>query len=257
MDGSDAAVIVSRDGSLLVVGRSDYAAVLRRSYATRDGGMAQKDSSRWDPAETLLVIWSLVALVSLVLVSTLLDASFPALTVVWVVVPLVVVLSTRDASRVGIRPISWRLFLQTTALYVSLLLLVTVLVEPWSHAYEGLLRLALESPHPDTTFVWLVRFSPPWSLAGMASYSGLTTLFAEELFFRGWLLGLLRKRIGSPMAILLQSLLFLLPNLIAAYFMPPLQGTLYAVVYSWLAVGVGGGWAASRTQSIWPSLVFP
>ena len=217
--------------------------------------MTQKDSSKWGPAETLLVIWSLVALASTVLMSTLLDASFPVFTVVWIVVPLVAVLSTRDASRFGIRPIGWTLFLRTTAMYASLLLLVTVLVEPWSHTYEGLLRLALESPHPDTTFAWLVRFSRPWSLTGMALYSGLTTMFAEELFFRGWLLGFLRRRVGASTAILLQSLLFVMPNLIAACFLPPLQGTLYAVVYSWLAVGVGGGWAASRTQSIWPSLV--
>jgi hypothetical protein len=36
--------------------------------------------------------------------------------------------------------------------------------------------------------------------------------------------------------------------------LPPLPGALYAVVYSWLAVGVIGGWAAARTKSIFPSL---
>ncbi len=217
--------------------------------------MARKDSSTYGPAERLLIIWSLLALVSTVLVSTLLNASFPVLTVVWIVVPLVAVLSTGEASRIGIRPISWRLFLRTTAMYLGILVLVTVLIEPWSHTYEGLLRLAIESQHQDTTFVWLVRFSRPWSLTGMAIYSGLTTLFAEELFFRGWLLGTLRSRMSTVTAILLQSLLFVLPQLISASFMPPLQGALYAVVYSWLVVGVGGGWAASQSQSIWPSLV--
>ncbi len=217
--------------------------------------MPPKDASIWGPAEKLLVLWSAVALASTGLVTTLLSASFPILTVVWIGVPLVSVLSTGDASRSGIRPIAWRLFLQTTAIYVSLLLLATVLVEPWSHTYEGLLRLALDRPSPDTTFAWLVRLNRPWSLTGMAIYSGLTTLFAEELFFRGWLLGVLRRRMNAFKAVLIQSLLFVLPNLIAVCFVPLLQGTLYAIVYSWLVVGIGGGWAASRTQSIWPSLV--
>ena len=36
---------------------------------------------------------------------------------------------------------------------------------------------------------------------------------------------------------------------------PPLQAVVWIVVYSWLAVGVVGGWAAARTRSIWPSLI--
>ena len=32
-------------------------------------------------------------------------------------------------------------------------------------------------------------------------------------------------------------------------------GKLYALIYTWLAIGVVGGWAASRTGSIWPSLL--
>ena len=217
--------------------------------------MSPPDAPIWGQAEKLVIIWSLVALASTVCVSALLDASYPIFTVAWILIPLVTVMSSGDASRFGIRKITWSQFLRTSAIYACMLLLVTVLVEPWSHTYEGLLRLALQSTHPDTTFAWLVRFSRPWSLIGMVFYTGLTTFFAEELFFRGWLLGLLRRRMSAARAIFLQSLLFVLPNLIAACFMPLLQGTLYAVVYSWLVVGVGGGWAASRTQSIWPSLV--
>jgi membrane protease YdiL (CAAX protease family) len=56
-------------------------------------------------------------------------------------------------------------------------------------------------------------------------------------------------------AILLQAALFMLPQAIAALLLPPLQGLLYAVFYSWLAIGVVGGWAANRTGSIWPSLI--
>jgi hypothetical protein len=44
------------------------------------------------------------------------------------------------------------------------------------------------------------------------------------------------------------------PLLTVLWILLPLQGVLYALGYSWLAVGVIGGWAASRTKSIWPSL---
>jgi membrane protease YdiL (CAAX protease family) len=89
----------------------------------------------------------------------------------------------------------------------------------------------------------------------MTLYSGLVTLFAEELFFRGWLLQLFRKRFGRTWAVILQALLFVLPNLFAALALPPLQGWVYALIYTWLGIGVLGGWAAARTGSIWPSLI--
>jgi membrane protease YdiL (CAAX protease family) len=88
----------------------------------------------------------------------------------------------------------------------------------------------------------------------MLVYSGLVTLFGEELFFRGWLLQLLQKRWGARWAVVIQATLFTIPNLIASFVLPPLQGNLYALVYTWLGIGIIGGWAASRTGSIWPSL---
>jgi membrane protease YdiL (CAAX protease family) len=89
----------------------------------------------------------------------------------------------------------------------------------------------------------------------MFLYSGLITLFGEELFFRGWLLQLLHKRWGTVWAIVVQALLFVIPNMLVAFVLPSLQGILYLLVYTWLAIGLIGGWAASRTGSIWPSLI--
>jgi membrane protease YdiL (CAAX protease family) len=83
----------------------------------------------------------------------------------------------------------------------------------------------------------------------------LVTLFGEELFFRGWLLQLLQRRWGMLWAIIVQATLFTLPNLLVALVLPPLQGWLYILVYTWLAIGIVGGWAAARTGSIWPSLI--
>ena len=205
--------------------------------------------------EITFTIWAVLALAILIPVTQLLHGSFPIFTVVWILVPLVVVLKTKDASLVGFRTIPWGQFAQTTALNLGGLLLIMLPFELWSHTYENLLTLALSNHAPDTTFAWLIRFPRIPALGGMILYSGLVTLFGEELFFRGWLLQLLQKRLRAAWAVFLQAVLFTIPNLLVSFILPPLQGGLYALIYTWLAIGVVGGWAASRTRSIWPSLI--
>jgi len=61
--------------------------------------------SRWRQPEIIFVIWSILALVVLLLVTKYLNGSFPLFTVVWIIVPLVVVAKTKDAGRVGFRKI--------------------------------------------------------------------------------------------------------------------------------------------------------
>jgi membrane protease YdiL (CAAX protease family) len=168
---------------------------------------------------------------------------------------LLVVIRTLDAKQVGFRPISRRVFLTTSAINLSALVLISILVEPWSHAYRALVQGAIAGTPPDLTFAWLIRFKGLEAWGGLLLYSGLVTIFGEELFFRGWLLQALQRRMKKGWAILLQATLFTMPQLLAALLLTPAQGMIYAIVYSWLAVGVIGGWAAARTQSIWPSLV--
>jgi membrane protease YdiL (CAAX protease family) len=203
----------------------------------------------------IFTIWALLALVLLLPATILLHASFPIFTVIWIVLPLVVAWRTKEASRVGFRSLPWQLLVRTTVINLAALLALMAVFEPWSHTYQKLLALALSAPAPDTTFAWLLRFPRLPALGAMTLYSGLVTLFGEELFFRGWLLHLLQKRLGAAWAVVLQALLFVVPNLLVAFALPALQGWLYALVYTWLAIGLVGGWAASRTGSIWPSLV--
>ena len=209
---------------------------------------------KWGRAERLCLVWAGLALLALVPVCILLQGALPIFTVLWLIVPLVTVFWTRDASRVGFCPVPWSEYLKVTALNLGALLLIALAVEPWSHTYQALLSQALATEPPDTTFAWLVRYDglPAWG--GLLLYSGLVTIFAEELFFRGWLLQLLQRRMPRLGAIVLQAALFTLPQGLAALVLAPLQGVLFAVVYSWLAIGLVGGWAAARTQSIWPSL---
>ncbi len=200
-------------------------------------------------------VWSVLALALLLPVTWLLKASFPIFTLVWIVVPLVVAWRTKDASQVGFHRIAWRELIQVTAVNLGILLAIMFLFEPWSHTYRDLLQLALSSDNPDSTFAWMLRFPRLPGLAAMTFYSGLVTLFGEELFFRGWLLQALRRKMSTAWAVVLQAALFVLPNLLVAFTLPALQGSIYAVVYTFLAIGLVGGWAAARTGSIWSSLI--
>jgi membrane protease YdiL (CAAX protease family) len=212
-------------------------------------------AARWGPAETLMLVWVVIALAALPAAALLLQGAFPVFTVLWLILPLVVVLRTHDARRVGVRPVPRGALLWVTAANLGAWLLLMALVEPWSGTYRLLLQEVLANPRPDTTFAWLVRF-PGWpGWGGMFLYSGLVTLFGEELFFRGWLLQLLLRRFGKPWAIGIQAGLFTLPQVLAAFLFPPPQAVLWVVVYSWLAAGVTSGWAAARTGSIWPGLI--
>jgi len=218
------------------------------------GTQAKDGPHTWGSAESVFVSWAGAALAVLIPATLFLQGAFPIFTVVWLGVPFLAVIGSKDAARVGFRRISWVAFITTTAINLSSLLFVSVLVEPWSHAYQALIRGAVATSHPDTTFAWLVRYEGLNAWAGLVLYSGLVTIFGEELFFRGWLLQLLQRRMSTSLAIVIQAAPFTLPQLLASFLLSPRQGVIYAVVYSWLAVGVIGGWSAARTQSIWPSL---
>ena len=210
---------------------------------------------KWKSSQIVFTIWALLALLILLPVTILLKGSFPIFTGLWIIVPLIAVWRTKNVSLVGFRTVPWRQLIQVTAINLGGLLAIMLVFEPWSHTYQKLLVLVLSSQAPDTTFAWLLRFPKIPALGAMTLYSGLVTLFGEELFFRGWLLQLLQKRLGTIWAVVLQALLFSVPNLLVAFALPLLQGSLYILIYTWLGIGMLGGWAASRTRSIWPSLV--
>jgi membrane protease YdiL (CAAX protease family) len=233
------------------VGWIEPANIFNKHEECKEEGLAVKQKLPF----IIFVTWALLDLAILLPVTNLLQGAFPIFTVAWIVVPLAAVLLSKNPSRIGFRAVSWREVDLVTAITLGGLLLLMLAFEPWSHTYQGLLGLALAGQPPDTTFAWLLRYSKTPALGGMFLYSGLVTLFGEELFFRGWLLQVFKRRWGAGRAIFLQAALFILPNLPIAFVLPPLQGILYGLVYTFLGIGVIGGWAASRTDSIWPSLI--
>jgi membrane protease YdiL (CAAX protease family) len=225
------------------------------SRPARQATAPNGDARSWGAWERLALAWISLALLSLVPVTMLLQGVFPVFTLVWLVVPFVVLLRTHDASHVGIRPLPWHSLVAVTAINCAGLLVLYALCEPWSHAYAALIHRALAEKPVDVTFGWLVRATGVTGWTAMLVMSGLVTIFAEEIFFRGWLLLSLRRRMSALSANVMQAVLFTIPQSLAAIVISGTQGLVYVVVYSWLAVGIVGGWAALRTRSIWPSLI--
>jgi len=206
-------------------------------------------------AATVAWIWMLGAIVASVVVAWRLGAAPPLFTVIWLVVPLVALVRHGDPLRIGIRAVAAAQVARASATAALAVACLTLAVEPWSRAYSALVAEARAADPADITFGWLAQFDGIGAWAGFFAVSGLVTIFAEELFFRGWLLQLLCRHMKPTLAIVIQAALFTLPQALVAVFLAPTQAAVYITVYSFAAIGLAGGYAAWRTASIWPSLV--
>src|SRR5512141_1116469 len=89
------------------------------------------------------IVWIVLALASLIPVSRGLKGAFPIFPVLWILVPIIAVLVSKDPGRVGFRRVPARRLLLTIAINLGVLLLLMLAFEPWSHAYQKLVQAAM------------------------------------------------------------------------------------------------------------------
>jgi membrane protease YdiL (CAAX protease family) len=217
--------------------------------------IAISNRGRFGKHEIIALIWTLSAIALTFLATSILQGSFSIFTFLTLVILLGILIRNRDAVEMGFRSVKWSSLFKYTGINLLGSLGLMIIFEPWSHTYQMLISEAISSPRPDTTFGWIVLFPgvPGW--LAFIFFAGFVSLFAEEFFFRGWLLNWLKRRMSEKPAILMQATIFTIPQALAALLLPPTQGLLYVFIYSWIAIGLIGGWVASRTQSICPSLL--
>lgn len=204
--------------------------------------------------KNLFKLWIFIAMTSLLLTYFLFQTQFPLFSIIYLTIPFIVSRVKKDVKCIGFSAVKIRLLIKVTLLNLATALVLIGLCEPWSHIYGRLIELSKSAKTPDSTFIWLDRY-PGWGVILMFIFTGIVSIFAEELFYRGLLLQTFKKRMKPFAAILLQATFFALPNIIVAFFMTTLQGVLYVLVYAFLAIGVIGGFVAHKTGSIWPSLI--
>ena len=214
------------------------------------------ENNKWQRQDILALIWLVGGFALAVAFSLWLKVSIPLFSLIFLVYPLINLIKRREAAHIGMGQIPWRDFIKWTGINLAALMAVYAIFEPWSGAYTFLLEEATSSGATDPTFAWLTHFDGLVGWAGMLLYSGLISIFAEELFFRGWLQNALRPQMGTVWANVIQAALFTLPQLIVAFIMPtPIMGLVYGLVYAFGAIGMINGWVATKAGAIWPNLV--
>jgi membrane protease YdiL (CAAX protease family) len=218
--------------------------------------MNKKKTKQWTQQETIALIWILSALLLAVAFSLWQSLSLPVFTLLFLILPFINLIRYGDASRMGMGGIKITSLLKWAGINLAALALIYAIFEPWSGAYAFLLEEATRAGATDPTFAWLTLLDGPAGWVGLLLFSGLITIFAEELCFRGWLLRLLQPKVGLLWANLIQAALFTLPQLVVAFLMPsPIQGIVYSFVYAFGAIGLINGWVAAKAGAIWPNLI--
>src|SRR4030042_4422145 len=101
---------------------------------------AEITAKKWGRTKTPIVVWVGITLAVLILSALDLHGSFPFFTFIWLVVHLWIVIRRTNAHQVDYRASSWSKFVSTVAINLSLVLLISALVEPWYHANQALFR---------------------------------------------------------------------------------------------------------------------
>jgi membrane protease YdiL (CAAX protease family) len=187
-------------------------------------------------------------------VSLVIGASVPVLTLVWLAIAAGVLWRTGTPSALGLVRVPRREFARVT---VAATLAMTVLfgsAEALTDPYRELLELIRDESSPDSTFVWVIEHGRGWGLVGFAVYGGLVTIFAEEIVFRGALMTRLRRR-GPWVAVGGSTVAFAAVQALPAALLSRSAAVGFLVIDAVLAVGVVGGLAAYRTRSVLPSLI--
>ncbi|MFO7815519.1 MAG: CPBP family glutamic-type intramembrane protease [Halanaerobiales bacterium] len=203
----------------------------------------------------LFFIWIISSLGSLFYFSDLYHIEIPVFTLVWLVLAFLAVLLARDAKYVGFSGVEFSEFLLALFLNLLLLSIIFIVLEPLSGTY----REVINNIRRDTTlypsYFLLSKFSGLYGLLAYFICNFFIIIFAEELFFRGLLIQYAELKLNKFWGVLIQAFLFLLFILILDIRLPPVQNYIFLVGYTFLGRGIIGGWAAARTDSIWPSLL--
>ncbi len=203
----------------------------------------------------LFFIWIILSLGSLFYLSNLYGTVVPVFTLVWLSLAFLAVLLARDAKYVGFSGVKFSEFLLALFLNLLLLSLVYIVLEPLSGTFREVINNIKRETILYPSYYLLNQFN---GLKGLLAYflcNFFIIIFAEEIFFRGFLIQYAELKLNKFWGVLIQAFLFLLFILILDINLPPVQNYIFLVGYTFLGRGIIGGWAAARNDSIWPSLI--
>lgn len=200
------------------------------------------------------LLWLLLAITVLITVFITKSVDFPLFTLIWLVVSILIFLNQ------GIEILTIKKKkLASTLIATGIFLLVSwgfiAIVEYLTGTYGELINLVKSTESKDITFYWIKVSQTPINYLILFLFGFFVTIFAEESFFRGYLLKALEEKYSKNLANILQAILFTLPQIIAGFMFPALQGVIYILGYSFILYGLMSGFMAQKTGNIWPGLI--
>ena len=184
----------------------------------------------------------------------LLAADIPIFVYLNLIIALIVLYQTHETEQFGLKILAGKEFLNYTIMNMLGILLIYIIVEPITHTYEKLIQLSL-TEGVDVTFGWIQKYPGIAGIGMVLLFSLFISIFGEELMFRGILEGYLLKKTSYKKAILLQAVIFAIPQTIVLLVMPLVQGLIYILSYVIIATGIINGYIVYKSHSIGPSVV--
>jgi membrane protease YdiL (CAAX protease family) len=200
-----------------------------------------------------MVLWISLALIMTTTGFILLQSDFPVFIYLNLLIALVAIIRVADVRRYSLTLIERIPFLKYTLINLGGILGIYLLVEPWTGLYERLLDLSLEDG-VDVTFGWIELYGN-WGYIIVLLFSLGVSIFSEELLFRGVLQGYLMDKTTAPKAVILQAIIFTLPQSLILFAFPILDGLVFLLFYSVIAIGGINGYMTYKSKSIFPSVV--
>ncbi len=202
----------------------------------------------------MITIWIILALLATSLAFIVLKADFPLIIYLNLMISIIVIVKSKNITQFGINTLPVKQLMKFSVLNLISILFIYLLIEPWSHIYDKLLELSLERS-VDITFGWINYYPRVVALLIILLFGGFVTIFSEEFLFRGILEGYLLKNFSPSLAILLQSLLFSIPQSLLLFVFSFVDGLIYIVFYSIITIGIINGLTVYKCRSIFPSVI--
>lgn len=200
------------------------------------------------------LIWLTMAFLVTLLVFIYKNVDFPLFSMIWLMVSILLGLNQRGEI-LGFDQGSLKSTLKLSGLFLGVSWILIGFTEYFTGSYGALIDLIQETGSRDMSFSWLRDSRGMLNYLYFFLFTFFISIFAEEAFFRGYLLKLLEDKYNKNIAIVLQAILFSLPQFIVAFMMVPLEGISFVVVYSFFIYGLLSGYFAQKAGNIWPGLI--
>lgn len=200
------------------------------------------------------LVWLTIAFVLTLLVFIYKNVDFPLFSMLWLVVSILMGLNQK-VHVLGFEKETLKGSLKLSGIFLGISWILIGLIEYLTGSYGALIDLIQETGARDMSFSWLRGSREMVNYLYFFLFTFFVSIFAEEVFFRGYLLKMLEDKYNKTIANVLQAVLFSLPQIIVAFMLSPLEGISFVVLYSFMIYGVLSGYFAQKAGNIWPGLI--